>query len=92
MISNYQPYTDKKNTHIFTSFYNYYDKQLLTAKANSYQTPGHLLLRQHVLRHIGSKSSQRATTEDNKSPQCTTRKDNINLSDRGLFPTLVNLF
>lgn len=30
--------------------------------------------------------------EDKKSPQRTTRKDNINLRDRGLFPPLLTYF
>lgn len=34
----------------------------------------------------------KATTGDNKSPSCTTRKDSINLCDRGLFPPLLTYF
>lgn len=37
-------------------------------------------------------SSHEGTIEDNKSPQCSTRKKSINHSDRGLFPPMLTYF
>lgn len=40
----------------------------------------------------GCPGSLGATLEDNWSPQCATRKDNINIRDRGLFSPLLTSF